>query len=224
MKATWKAGLVIGAVVLATLAIGVVQTKADKDTPDLTGTWTLDPAKSDLPAGGQLRRWGGGGGGGFGGHGGGGHGSWQGRGGGGDNPGDGGHGRGGWGGGNGLRAGGGGRLPRILHITQASTAILFADSAGAAFQEIQIGASPAPNSGHEGDGDQFRHLSGHWASGTLEVERVSPRGGVMLQKYKLEDHGKTLEVRMERKGSGDGSSDAPQRAPREFKMVYRRTA
>ena len=74
MKATWKAGLVIGAAILATLAIGVVQTKADKNTLDLTGTWTLDPAKSDLPAGGQLRRWGGGGGGG----------GWAGRGGGGE--------------------------------------------------------------------------------------------------------------------------------------------
>ena len=144
-------------------------------------------------------------------------GSWQGRGGGGDS-------RGGWGGGNGLRARGGGRLPRILHITQAPTAILFADSAGAAFQEIQIGGSAAPNSGAEGQNDQFRHLSGHWASGTLEVERVSPRGGVMLQKYKLEDNGKTLEVRMERKDSDNGSSDAPRRGPREFKMVYRRTA
>jgi hypothetical protein len=219
MRATWKAGLIIGAAVLATLAIGVVQTKADKDTPDLTGTWTLDPAKSDLPAGGQLRRFGGhGAGGGWGGRGGGeGRGAWEGRGSGGDS-------RGGWGGSNGFRARGGGRLPRILHITQRPSAVLFADSAGAAFQEIQIGGSPARGNGSESQNDEVRHLSGHWASGTLEVERVNPRGGMMLQKYKLEDHGRTLEVRMERKDSGDGSSDAPRRGPREFKMVYRRTA
>jgi hypothetical protein len=211
MKATWKAGLIIGAAVLATLAIGVVQTKADKDTPDLTGTWTLDPAKSDLPAGGQLRRFDGRGGG-------------EGRGGWGGSGGGGGDSRGGWGGGNGFRARGGGRLPRILHVTQHPNAILFADSAGAAFQEIQIGGSPARGNGSESQNDEVRHLSGHWASGTLEVERVNPRGGLMLQKYKLEDHGRTLEVRIERKGSGDGSSDAPRRGPREFKMVYRRTA
>ena len=91
-------------------------------------------------------------------------------------------------------------------------------------RNFQIGGSPAPNKGAEGENDQFRHLSGHWASGTLEVERVSPRGGVMLQKYKLEDSGKTLEIRMERKDSDNGSPDAPRRGPREFKMVYRRTA
>lgn len=214
MKTTWKAGLVIGAVVLATLAVGVVQTKADKDTPDLTGTWTLDPARSDLPAGGQLHRWGrrGGGGGGRDG-GGGGRGAWENRGGGGDSGSA-------WGSGNGFRRRGGPRLPRILHITQRPNAIVFADSAGAAFQEIQIGGRPTPGNGTD---EPMRLLSGHWESGMLQVERVSPRGGVMLQKYKLEDHGRTLEVRMERKGS-DGSSSENRRGARGgFKMVYRRT-
>jgi hypothetical protein len=211
MKATWKAGLVIGAAVLATLAVGVVQTKADKDAPDFTGTWTLDPARSDLPAGGQVRRWGGHGGGGEG------RGAWENRGGGDDS-------RGTWGGGNGYRRRGGPRLPRILHITQRPNAIMFADSAGAAFQEIQIGGSPAPGNGTESPNEEVRRLSGHWESGTLQVERVSPRGGVMLQKYKLEDHGRTLEVRMERKGSDGSPSETRRGARGGFKMVYRRTA
>jgi hypothetical protein len=99
-----------------------------------------------------------------------------------------------------------------LHITQRPSAILFADSAGAAFQEIQIGGSPTPGNGSNED------------SGTLQVERVSPRGGVMLQKYKLEDHGQTLEVRMERKDSDGSSSETPRRGARgPFKMVYRRS-
>jgi hypothetical protein len=218
MKTTWKAGLVIGAVVLATLAVGVVQTRADRETPDLTGTWTLDPAKSDLPAGGQVRRWGGRGGDGQGwrGHGGGGEGrgAWENRGGGEDS-------RGAGGGGNGFRRRGGARLPRILHITQRTDVIVFADSAGAAFQEVQIGGSPTPGNGTN---EEMRRLSGHWNSGTLQVERLSPRGGVMLQKYKLEDHGQTLEVRMERKNSEGSSSEAPRRGARgAFKMVYRRS-
>jgi len=208
MKATWKAGLVIGAVVLATLAVGVVQTRADKDAPDFTGTWTLDPARSDLPAGGQLRRWGGGGGGG-----GEGRGAWEHRGGGEDS-------RGAWGGGNGFRRRGGQRLRQIFHISQRANSIVFADSAGAAFQEIRIGGSPAPGNGTN---EEVRRLSGHWERGTLQVERESPRGGVMLQKYKLEDHGQTLEVRMERKNS-EGSSPETRRGARgAFKMVYRRS-
>ena len=215
MKTTWKAGLVIGAVALATLAVGVVQTRADKDTPDLTGTWTLDPARSALPAGGQLHRWGRGGEdrGGRGG-GGEGRGNWEDRGGGEDS-------RGTWRGGNGFRRRGGPRLPRILHITQRSNAIVFADSAGAAFQEIQVGGSAAPGNGTD---EQMRLLSGHWESGILHVERLSPRGGVMLQKYRLEDHGRTLEVRMERKGSDGSSSETRRGARGGFKMVYRRTA
>jgi hypothetical protein len=216
MKATWKAGLVIGAVVLATLAVGVVQTKADKDTPDFTGTWTLDPARSDLPARG-ARRWGSDGesrhGRGAGGES---RGTWENRGGGEDS-------RGAWGGGNGFRRRGGPRLPRILHITQRANAIVFADSAGAAFQEIQIGGNTAPGNGMESPNEEVRRLSGHWESGTLQVERMSPRGGVMLQKYKLEDHGRTLEVRMERKDSDGSSSEAPRGAPGGLKMVYRRS-
>jgi hypothetical protein len=187
MQTKWQIGMVIGAAVLATLAIGVVQTRAGKEIPDLTGTWTLDAARSDLLGGrdrsGFRRR---------------------------------------------VPA-----LPAILRITQGKKALEFADSAGSPFLEVAIGAESTAPSDEPGNlnGD-VRRLTGRWEDGTLKVERVGFRGGVMIQKYRLADQGKVLEVRLERKRSGDDAGRGRGRMGTSrrwgpgggVKLVYRRSA
>jgi hypothetical protein len=209
-------GMVMGAAVLAGMALGVVQSRAAKSGgADLSGTWRLDVAKSELPGrGGQ---------GGFrGGRGPGGGGGWGGRGGGG----------GGWGGrrsvggspngdsGNpAMREGRRGRrLPDLVHVTQQGGVVAFQDSTGTLVQEIRVDGSAAGSST-----DEVAKLTGHWDNGTLVAERTGPRGGTMVQKYKIQDHGRTLEIHVEMKASPDGGSGNARRfAGREFKLVYRR--
>jgi len=111
------------------------------------------------------------------------------------------------------------RLPELIHVTQQGGIVEISDSTGAPLQEIRVegAAAPAPSN----PGEDVAQLTGHWDDGTLVAERVGPRGGTMVQKYKLEDHGRSLEVRMEFKGGGSG--ETPRRfAGREFKLVYRR--
>jgi hypothetical protein len=214
MHTRWKVGVVIGAMVFAGLAIGGVQTRAGKKLPDLTGTWTLDAARSELPGG---------------------RGEFRGRRGGEGRSGWGGEGRDGgrrWGGGEargGLEGRGfrrGPALPGVMRITQGPNGLELADSAGVPFQEIRIGAESTVPEGAPGNlnGD-VRRLTGRWDDGTLNVERTSPRGGVMVQKFRLADQGRTLEVRMERKrGESRDGDGAARRSARGFKLVYRRAA
>jgi len=184
MSRKWMFGVIVGAAVLAILAIGVAQSRADKDAPDFTGAWRLDAAKSEMPG----------------------------------RPGGfGGMGRGGF------RRGP--ALPPFFRIAQQSDQVDFSDSTGALFQEIRIG-SKTPNQGEANPSEEVSRLTGSWANGALEVEREGRRGGLMLQKYKLEDHGHTLEIRIERKGSGQRSDGSGRgfgaRGP--IKLVYRRAA
>jgi len=213
MSRKWMIGMVMSAAVLGGMALGVVQSRAAKSGgADLSGTWRLDAAKSELPGRGGPGGFRGGGGG------------WGGRGGGG----------GGWGG---RRSGGGSpdgdsgdsamrqgrrgrRLPDLLHVTQQGDVVGFEDSTGTLVQEIRVdGAAGAGN-----PSDDVAELTGHWDNGTLVAQRTGPRGGTMVQKYKIADHGRTLEIHVEMKGSPDGGSgDAPRRfAGREIKLVYRR--
>jgi hypothetical protein len=215
MARKWSVGLAIGALVLAVLVFGVAQSRADKDSPDLTGVWRLDRSQSELPS------WPGGGGGRR-------NGGWH-RGGGDRREGGGGELRG-----NGpdFRDGGtdpsggdrrrGRMLPSWLRVTQKGNVIDFADSMGSLVQQIRVGATAAPED--PANLDEVRRLTGRWADGTLQVERTGPRGGTTVQKYKLEDHGRTLVVRTERKDGPDRGSDGQGRrfGPRAVKLVYRR--
>jgi hypothetical protein len=208
-------GMVMGAVVLGGMALGVVQSRAAKSGgADLSGTWRLDAAKSELPGRGGFRAdRGPGGGGGWGGRGGGG--GWGGRRSGGGSP-DGNSGD------SGMREGRRGRrLPDLVHVTQQGGVVAFQDSTGTLVQEIRVDGSTAAGS----PTDDVAELTGHWDNGTLVAERTGPRGGTMVQKYTIEDHGRTLEIHVEMKASPDGGSgDAPRRfAGREIKLVYRRS-
>src|SRR5687767_1946687 len=202
-------GIAAGIAVLAALAIGVVQTRADKTPADLTGTWRLDASRSDLP--GTPRN------------------SGEGRFGPGRGSRDGGgamEGRRRGGDGEGRRRGGDGfrrrgpALPAVFHVTQKAGVVGFADSTGALFQEIFVGSAP-PNGKAPNRNEDVRRAAGRWSDGTLEVEREGRRGGTMVQKFKLDDDGRTLEVRMERKGGSEGREGRSGRSGG-FKMVYRR--
>jgi len=111
-------------------------------------------------------------------------------------------------------------LPAVFHVTQKAGVVGFADSTGALFQEIFVGSAP-PNGKAPNRNEDVRRAAGRWSDGTLEVEREGRRGGTMVQKFKLDDDGRTLEVRMERKGGSEGREGRSGRSGG-FKMVYRR--
>jgi len=225
MSRKWILGLLLAAGVLAATALAASKSRDAKGTQDLAGVWRLDPAKSELPS--RMGR--GPGGGGWGGRGGGGGGRWGGRGGGGGGWG----GRGGAGGeggeaqrgdaqgGPGPRGGRGGRLPELIEIKQGGGVIAFADSTGTLLQEIRTEESGAPPSSPV-NADGVRELTGHWDGGTLIAEWTAPWGGSVVQKASLEDHGRLLEIKVERKGGGGGGGG--RRGPGEIKMVYRRNS
>jgi hypothetical protein len=189
--------MVMGAVILGGMALGVVQSRAAKSGgADLSGTWRLDAAKSELRGRGGPGAFRGGRGPG---------GAWGGRGGQGPGTHEGRRGR---------------RLPDLVHVTQRGGIVAFTDSTGTLVQEIRVDGSTAAGT----PTDDVAELTGHWDDGTLVAERTGPRGGTMVQKYTIEDHGRTLEIHVEMKGSPDGGSgDAPRRfAGRAIKLVYRR--
>lgn len=188
MSRKWILGVVIAAAALGLTALAVGKSRDAKGGGvDLTGTWRLDAAKSDLPVRGRFGERGG-------------RGS-----------------EGGWGGQDRPRRGRGGRLPRVVAIKQAGGVVAFSDSTGALVQEIRTeesGAPPANPLTSEG----VRELTGHWDGGTLIAEWAGPAGGSMEQKISVEDHGRTLEIRMERKGGGGRGGRGA------IKMVYRRSS
>jgi hypothetical protein len=194
--------LAAGAAILVAAAFGVGPSLAAKATrADLSGSWQLDRSKSDLPGG---------------------------------PGGPGGFRRGGNMGGERLRSDGSGsqerggpegrqgrfgrRLPDFLHVTEQGGVISFTDSTGTVFQEIRT-PEATPDASATNPNDEVRRLTGHWDGGTLVAEMQGPRGGTVVQKYSLEEHGKELDVRIERKG---GSGGGGRFAGREFKLVYRR--
>lgn len=210
MSRKWILGIVMAAGVAAAMALGVVQSGAVKNGSDLSGQWRLDPAKSDMPAMGRGR-----------GGPGRGEGRFRGRFGAGAErePGQ---------GPERPRGGRGRRLPAFFQVTQQAGTVSFADSAGSFVQEIHLGAA-APGAGSTDPGNGVRELTGRWENGTLIAETSGPWGGTLVQRYKLEDHGKTLVVRTERmRPSGSdapGAGDRPGRSNRgEIKMVYRRAS
>ena len=220
MSRRTRLGLAAGAAILAATALGITPSLAAKPSPvDLSGSWQLDLGKSDLPGGpggpGGFRRGGGGGG-------------RDGRMGAPDG--------GGSLGGEGLRSGGrndqergapegrngriGRRLPDFIHVTVQGGVVTFTDSTGAVFQEIRT-PDATPDASATNPNDNVRRLTGHWDGGTLVAEMEGPRGGTVVQKYSLEEHGRELDVRIERKG---GSGGGGRFAGRDFKLVYRRAA
>lgn len=219
MSRRWMIGMAAGAAILCGVAVGAVPSQAAKSTPvDLSGTWRLDASKSDLPGG----TGGPGGGGGFrrGGRGGGSGG----RGGGGSMGGDrfgqeGGDQDHDLGGPEGQRGRFGRRLPDFIHVTQQGGVVSFTDSTGAVFQEIRTPEAPSDASATNPH-DDVRRLTGHWDGGTLIAEMQGPRGGTVVQKYSLEDHGRELDVHIERKGGSGGGRFAGH----DFKLVYRRAS
>jgi len=220
MSRNWVIGLVIGAAVLAATAIAAVQSRetgaggakaAAKETSNLSGVWKLDVAKSDLPGRGRFGgrgAWGRSAPGRFEGRG---EGRFEGR---GEGPGRG-EGRG-WGRG----AGRGRRLPDLMKVAQGNGVVSFSDSAGALIQEIHTDGSQAQERDTPAGAREWK---GRWDRGTLIAEWTGPRG-TMVQRASLADHGRTLEIRMERKGGEAGDDRGRGGRGREFKMVYRRSA
>jgi hypothetical protein len=213
MARKWTLGAAVGTLVLAALAFGVVQSRADKvekNVPDLTGTWRLDVANSSLPGEGR-----------FGGR----RGP---RGGDRDRGGarDGGRDRQGPRGGDGDRDNfrrRGPALPPMFRIESHGGVIGFEDSTGTLFQEIRVG-SPASGGTDANKNEEVRRMNGRYADGSLVVERNGRNGGTMVQTFKLDDHGRRLEVRMERKGGSEGGREGRMGGRKEIKLVYRRAA
>jgi hypothetical protein len=223
----------IAAAIALVVSLSAAQaTRADssKDAQtDFTGTWRLDPSKSDMPkrpeggGGGGFR--GGGGGSGGGRHGGGGGGGgWGGRGGGG------GYGRHG-GGGDGDEAGatpgaegasGGGSagargphmgwLPGFLRIAQTHEEIEFADSAGSEVREIALVAGPYDSTKIAG---KIPRDPGEWDKNKLQVEHLGPGEMKVREEFTLEDGGQTLVIKTHMEGGRSGES-------RDMKRVYRK--
>ena len=189
---------------------------------DLSGSWQLDPAHSDMPpSGGGGERGGHGGGGGGHHHGGGGYGGGGGGYGGG---GYGGGGGGGWGGHHGgpggppeganAGSGGGGggrgvRLPEQIHITQTPTLVSFEDSTGTVLQEIATVAAAADTMTRA---PGALHVAGSWDGKSLTVTRDGPRGKVK-ETWQLEKSGQALDQVI--------AFDSEQ-GSRTMKRVYRR--
>lgn len=174
-----------------------------KQPPDLSGQWRLDPSRSEGPRGREGR------------------GSWRGRrGGGGGFPG-GGRG-GGWGGGRGAdeargpadstrgSAGRMARLPDWIRVDETAGHVVFSDSTGAALLEVLTGGS-ADGAGH--GSVAVLQLEGKWNGDRLQVERSGPRGGKIVEKYKLEDEGRTLVIETKIESNG-------RRPSMSFKRVY----
>jgi hypothetical protein len=194
--------------------------------PDFSGTWRLDPSKSDLPGGGHGGQRGGGmyGGGGGGGR----HGGWGGGGGGGYGGGGGGWGRHRGSGGEGAEGGaspeanagapggGGDRvhmgwLPGFLRVSQTNAEVEFADSAGAEVREIALVAGPYDSTKIAG---KIPRDPGEWDKDKLKVERLGPNEMKIREEFALEDGGQTLVIKTHAEGK-DGNG-------RDMKRVYHR--
>jgi hypothetical protein len=111
----------------------------------------------------------------------------------------------------------------MFHIESRGGVIAFEDSTGTLFQEISIG-SDAPGREDANQSQEVRRLNGRWNDGALVVERAGRNGGIMTQTFKLDDHGRRLEVRVERKGGSEGRREGRMGGGKEIKMVYRRAA
>lgn len=192
---------------------------------DLSGTWRLDPERSEMPgrrgAGGPGMR--GGFRGGMGGRGGyGGRGGFGGP--------EGGGGWGGMGGEEGMRRppreGRGGFRgdslrgrppgpPQTLRIHQHDGVVEFSDSTGALVREIDTrgGARSAPDTVRAGSAAMnVQIIHGEWKKDHLETMRTDRRGTKRTETFKLEDKGRRLVVETKIDIEGRGS--------RSFKMVY----
>ena len=191
------------------LAAPVEQVNADSASrPEFTGTWRLDPERSDLPQRGEggmsrgMRHDGAGGG-----------------------PGDGMR-EGGREGGRGGRMGGGGDrggarrppgamapvLPPLIHVTQTHSMVSLEDSTGAVLEEISLLAAAADTLAHA-PGAQVSH--GAWQDSALVVERGGKNGFSLTRAISLEDGGQVLVMRTHFETPDGGRA-------RDFRRVYRR--
>lgn len=197
--------------------------------PDLSGTWTLARAHSDLPTmgggdrgshtceGGDATSGGEGSGGGAGRHGG-----WGG--------GRGGMGGGGGWGGGGMRGGrsrdagngSGGprgaegerqrpvRLPELMHVTQTSSIVSVEDSSGAVVEEIATVPAAADTLARA---PGAFHTLGQWTGEHLVVTRPAMGGTTVTETVSLEDKGQSLVIQTDMQRNGQSRS---------IKRVYRR--
>ncbi|TMQ72870.1 MAG: hypothetical protein E6K80_01525 [Candidatus Eisenbacteria bacterium] len=205
MRSRWTSAVPAAAfLVLVTVGWAV----AAKPTPDLSGSWRLDPERSTAPSFDRRgvgsgtdrapmggRHWGGGGmEGGMGGM------------------------RGGM---RGMRGGAGGgrepgderrsqrlRLPDFLRIEQSGDELALSDSAGTVVGEIRTAKAKG-----EEETVGVPRFRGSWHGDRLQVVQTSAHGE-MTQTYHLSDDGRTLEVKMHMQGPGGTSRD--------FVRVYRR--
>ena len=131
-----------------------------------------------------------------------------------------------------MRGGGGDRdvsqrrgraLPPMFRIESRGGVIAFEDSTGTLFQEISIG-SAANGRGDANQNEEVRRMNGRYSDGALVVERAGRNGGTMVQTFKLDDHGRRLDVRMERKGGSEGGREGRMGGRKDIKLVYRRAA
>ena len=190
------------------MAAPVAAAPADSgERPEFTGTWLLDPERSDLPvrndAGmprgtrGEGMRQGGRGGFGEGMH------------------------EGGRGGRMGGEDRGGARrppgamapvLPPLIHVTQTHSVVSLEDSTGAVLEEISLVPAAADTLAHA-PGAQVSH--GAWRDSALVVERGGRNGFTLTRAITLEDGGRILVMRTHFEAPDGGRA-------RDFKRVYRR--
>ena len=205
-------GLAMVAATTGSSAMAPARAADDKQPPDLTGQWRLDPSRSDTmqrPEGGGGRRGGGRGGGGGGWGGGLGGGGWRGGGRGGSGGGGGGGDEGGSSGDQAEAARRPARLPDLMHVTQTESVVSFEDSSGAVIQEITTVDAKDDTLTHA---PNAQVLHGKWKGSHLEIERQGGRGGKATETISLEDKGEALVIDVKLSG---GSGPA-----REFKRVY----
>jgi hypothetical protein len=171
--------------------------------PEFTGTWLLDPERSDLPMRNEA-------------------GTSRGT------RGDGGRGGSGDGmreGGRGERMAGGDRggprripgtmapvLPPLIHVTQTHSVVSLEDSTGAVLEEISLVPAAADTLAHA-PGAQVSH--GAWRDSALVVERGGRNGFSLTRAITLEDGGRILVMRTHFEAPDGGRA-------RDFRRVYRR--
>jgi hypothetical protein len=223
--------LAVGVALATTIALARVC--AAGAAPDLSGTWSLDRAHSDIPAappaaGRDAGRRGGG--------------DQD----GGDPGGDSGRRRGGWGGGGGgwggggfgggwsdggrhRRGGEGGdstasdrgesgprmrplRIPDVVHVTETASLVSIEDSTGAVVEEIATVPAAADTLARA---PGAYHTLGEWSDGKLVIVRPWFGGANFTDTVSLEDQGRTLVIRTDITRGRD---------TRTVRRVYRKTA
>lgn len=197
MSRKWWTGMAMAAAVLAATALASVQSRnarVEARPADLTGIWTLDPSRSDLPGGFRGARR---------------------RGQDGDRP---------AGESRGRRTEGrrGPRMARTLHVTQQGDLVSLSDSTGALVEVIRTGAAPSPDgnfggaarelTGHWEDGTLVAEGSGPRGGTVVRTYRVTDGGHTLEVRTRRQGGSSSQEAGPRRSNRG------------QFTLVYRRAS